>query len=207
MYPLSDIQPAACREPVQVLQIKARGRLAPLLRRVIEFDPGPAYSRIAETADPLKRIQVRSNLSLLQLFPKKKDGFCDCGCGVALKGRQSRWAHPSCARFVWYVYAIIAGRRYEIRQCLNVLYGKACINCGVVPEPVKRGKGRGKLCSTLEFDHIIPVHRGGGACWLSNYRPLCAPCHKEKTGADRVARKAVSPAAVPRPVYVTVVPA
>ena len=123
---LYDHQPQCCRQPLPPRPLSLRGRLAPVISRVIAYDPGPAFERIAHTADPFKRIQVRSNMSLLQLFPKKRDGYCDCGCGQSLAGRQTRWARPECSEFVWYVYAIIAGRREEIRRCLRAYYGRCC---------------------------------------------------------------------------------
>lgn len=170
-------------------KLRPRGRLAPLLRRVLQYDPAPAYARIADTADPLKRLQVRTNMNLQQIFPKRGDGYCDCGCGRVLTGRQRRWAEPLCARFAWYVYAVIAGRRREIRQCLRAYHESVCADCGMQPEQPS-GKGRKRAASGLEIDHIVPVHRGGGACWLSNYRPLCVTCHRAKTGADRQAKQA-----------------
>lgn len=32
-----------------------------------------------------------------------------------------------------------------------------------------------------EYDHIIPVSKGGGLCGLDNYRTLCLRCHKQET--------------------------
>ncbi len=163
--------------------VKSRSRYAEVIERIIAYNPAEAYARISETANPLQRIQTRREIGLHQLFPKKKDGFCDCGCGIALKGRQTRWAATGCADFAWHVYAIIAGRRNEIKRCLKAYYGRKCGDCDKMPTRYKASNGRMK--SGLEFDHIIPVHRGGGACWLSNYRPLCVDCHKAKTLSDR----------------------
>jgi 5-methylcytosine-specific restriction endonuclease McrA len=180
---LFKIQPECCRQPLEPRPLMLRGRLAPVIERVVAYDPQPAFERIADTADPLKRIQVRSNISLQQLFPKKKNGYCDCGCGQALTGRQTRWAAPACSEFVWYVYAIIAGRRQEIRRCLKAYYGRTCTGCGKMPPKYTAVAGRTR--SGMETDHIIPVHKGGGACWLSNYRPLCVSCHRQKTSSNR----------------------
>jgi 5-methylcytosine-specific restriction endonuclease McrA len=170
--------------PLSGIKISARGRRAPVIRRVLEFDPKEVYERIRLTADPLKRIQVKTNLGMKCLFPKKKDGLCDCGCGRPLTGKATRWADPQCGEFAWYVYAVIAGRRHEIRQCLKAYYGKSCVLCG--DTPVKFKAGRSRMRSGIEFDHIVPVYKGGGACWLSNYRPLCVGCHKVKTKGDRL---------------------
>jgi 5-methylcytosine-specific restriction endonuclease McrA len=180
-----NIQSNVCRQPLPPRALKLRGRYAPIILRVLSYDPEPAYARIAETIDPFKRIQTRTNLSLALLFPKRADGFCDCGCGIALKGRQRRWASPECAEFAWWVYAVIAGRRDETRRCLRAYWGNACLLCGDVP--MKQKKRRKRMSSAIEWDHVIPVHQGGGACWLGNWRPLCNGCHKEKTRSDRQA--------------------
>ena len=180
---LFDLQPACCRQPLDPRPLILRGRIAPVIRRVIAFDPEAAFSRIAHTADPMKRLQVRSNISLEQLFPKKRDGLCDCGCGQPLDGRKTRWACGLCSEFVWYVYAVIAGRQQEVRRCLRAYYGRKCTGCDRIPP--KLPMGTGKRRRSLETDHLIPVHRGGGACWLSNYRPLCIACHRAKTVANR----------------------
>ncbi|PHJ25416.1 swi2 snf2-containing protein [Cystoisospora suis] len=37
-------------------------------------------------------------------------------------------------------------------------------------------------------DHIIPVHRGGGLCGLTNIQTLCRACHQMKTNEERKAR-------------------
>lgn len=39
--------------------------------------------------------------------------------------------------------------------------------------------------ATLELDHVTPVWKGGGGCWLNNYQLLCNRCHKIKTKEDR----------------------
>ncbi len=176
---LFELQPESCRAPLPPRALSLRGRLGPVVGRVIAYDPGPAFGRITLTADPTKRIQTRSNISMEQLFPKKGDGCCDCGCGQALVGRRSRWAGPACSEFAWYVYAVIAGRRDEIRRCLRAYYGRKCAGCKKMPLKFRMPGGR--LRSGLEADHIVPVSRGGGACWLSNYHPLCVACHREKT--------------------------
>ena len=188
MPSLYDLQPTQCRAPLPPRPVKTRSRQAAAILRILGFDPAPVYDRIAQSAVAWQRVQTRRELSMELLFPKKKDGLCDCGCGQKLQGRQSRWATAICAEFAWMVYAVIAGRRHELRLCLKVYHGRTCAVCAQVPTRVP-GK-RGRLRSGLEWDHIIPVHQGGGACWLSNYRPLCTDCHKAKTKADRAARAA-----------------
>ncbi len=185
-----EVQPPSCRQPLEPRPVRSRSHRAGVIHRVLACDPAPFYARIAATADPKKRIQTRATLTYGLLFPAKGDGFCDCGCGAALSGRQRRWAAASCAEFAWMVYAVIAGRRSEIKACLRAYWGRRCSVCRTVPARVPGGR-RGKGRSGMEWDHIIPVHRGGGACWLGNYRPLCTGCHKEKTAGDRRARQAV----------------
>jgi 5-methylcytosine-specific restriction endonuclease McrA len=182
----ADPHPPFSQTPLFSKSLRLRGKYAVVVQRILNYDPCDAYGRIAQTANPFKRIQTRREISLEQLFPKKKDGICDCGCGRALTGRQRRWATDDCSLFTWYVYAIIAGRRTEIRRCLRAYYGRKCGGCLKMPLRYKMANGR--MRSGIEFDHIVPVHKGGGACWLSNYRPLCTDCHKVKTGADRVKR-------------------
>lgn len=35
-----------------------------------------------------------------------------------------------------------------------------------------------------QADHVVAVHRGGGACGVGNLRTLCVPCHAEVTAAQ-----------------------
>lgn len=57
-------------------------------------------------------------------------------------------------------------------------YGYGCIN------GCERKHPDSPLYDNIDIDHIVPVKLGGGGCWLSNYQPLCKPCHKTKTVAD-----------------------
>ncbi len=43
--------------------------------------------------------------------------------------------------------------------------------------------------SLWEMDHIMPVHRGGGGCGLSNLQTLCSPCHRKKSNNEAHVRK------------------
>jgi 5-methylcytosine-specific restriction endonuclease McrA len=181
---LSSLQPLSCRQRLPERTVKTRSRQAAVIRRVLAFDPADVYERIELYASPLKRIQTRRDITLQLIFPKQSNGLCDCGCGQGLRGKQRRWATEDCGLFAWYVYAIIAGRRTEIKQCLRAYYGRKCGQCLTMPRRYQMANGRSR--SGMEFDHIVPVHRGGGACWLSNYRMLCTDCHRSKTAADRV---------------------
>lgn len=184
------LQPQSCRAPLPSRALNLRGKYAPIIARIIAYDPAPLYERIGAQLEARKRIQTKANLSMELLFPKKGDGCCDCGCGIGLTGRQRRWASVNCGEFAWWVYAVIAGRRRELSACLKAYYGTACAVCGDIP--MKQKPRRKKLSTAIEWDHVIPVHRGGGACWLGNWMPLCASCHKAKTTRDRVLRKALA---------------
>lgn len=187
MPDLFSLQPESCRLPLQPRPLKLRGKYAPLIERVLGYDPRPLYLRGGATLEATRRIQTKANLSMELLFPKKTDGLCDCGCGIPLSGRQRRWASVSCGEFAWWIYAVIAGRRRELSACLKAYYGTACAVCGDVP--MKQKPRRKRPSTAIEWDHVIPVHRGGGACWLGNWMPLCATCHKAKTARDRELRK------------------
>jgi len=56
------------------------------------------------------------------------------------------------------------------------------ISCGIV-EKYKEYKN-GLSVNAIHKDHKIPVHKGGGGCWLDNYQLLCDDCHKDKTKKD-----------------------
>ena len=118
------------------------------------------------TIDPYKRYQ--SQLSIHHLYPPKKDGLCDCGCGQELTGRQRRWASKKCTNRVVTEFKVIKGDTQVIREELQ-----------------KRDKGICAECSesTWEWhaDHIIEVRHGGGGCSLENFQTLCLKCHKKKT--------------------------
>lgn len=99
-----------------------------MITRLISYNPAAVYNRITGTVNPLQRTQTRRDMNMQQLFPARNDGTCDCGCGRTLQGRQRRWATEDCGLFAWYVYAIIAGRRDEIKRCLRAYYGRKCSN-------------------------------------------------------------------------------
>jgi 5-methylcytosine-specific restriction endonuclease McrA len=116
--------------------------------------------------DKFQRYQ--KDLGLHHLYPPKKDGFCDCGCGKELTGRQRRWASKTCTNKVVKEFKIIKGDTQVIREELQ-----------------KRDKGICAGCGTKTYDwhadHIVEVRHGGGACGLDNFQTLCLDCHKAKT--------------------------
>jgi len=119
--------------------------------------------------DPFKRVQ--RSLWGGALFPAKKDGLCDCGCGKPLSKRRTRWATKQCQSMYYDLLMVMKGDLQTIRACVFYRDQGFCRHCGVLSE-------------NWEADHIIPVHKGGGGCDLSNFQTLCKDCHKTKTRMD-----------------------
>lgn len=148
-----------CHDPKRALRIFKNQQ------RILFFDPSEVYSRIENKIDPFKRHQ--NNLSIAMLFPKNTDGICRCGCGEKSK---LSWASSDCSDFAYRVYDIISYGTSRARFLMKMYYGDLCQNnCGN---------------EWSDIDHIIPVKHGGGGCWLSNFKPLCKECHRDKTNKD-----------------------
>ena len=166
---LFDIQPGECRlalPPVDRIE-----KCQPIVQKLLTYDPTDLYLRIHEMIDPYKRVQ---EFSLGQMFPNPDDGTCSCGCGVELTGRRTRWASDDCAEIPRRAFFIIKGYPRDIRFLIRQYYGElACVRCGET-----------EMTAQIDIDHIIPVKLGGGGGWLSNYQPLCKPCHRQKTNED-----------------------
>jgi len=113
-----------------------------------------------------KRYQV--GLKLEDLYPSKKDGFCDCGCGSKLTGKKKRWYSTNCQNKALINFWIIKGDNFTIRQTLYQIDKGFCRNCGVYSKD-------------WHADHILPVFLGGSACGLENLQTLCNDCHKLKS--------------------------
>ena len=116
--------------------------------------------------DKFQRIQ--KHYYMHDMYPYRNDGLCACGCGIKLTGRQSRWASKECSEKAYNAFAIIKGSADIVRKNLFQIDKGACRNCG-------------EITDNWEADHILPVHKGGGACGIDNYQSLCYQCHKEKT--------------------------
>lgn len=114
-----------------------------------------------------KYSRYQSGLNLSFLYPSK-DGFCACGCGQRLTGKQKRWASIQCRDNSYINFAIIKGDNSIIRQELFKRDHGFCYSCGVYD-------------NGWEADHIISIKSGGGASDLSNFQTLCKSCHKEKS--------------------------
>ena len=168
-----EMPPISCRQPLPVKELEYEHTAVFL--RVLYFDPAPVYERMAQnpraSVSPFKRI---NSIFMADMFPTVEPGVCACGCGGKCTGRRTRWATKECSQFALRVYWIICG--VSDKGYSNFIYhywGYGCTDCA-------------ETGIDTQIDHIIPVHAGGGLCWLSNLRPLCIPCHKEKTKADRL---------------------
>ena len=145
--------------------------------RVLFFDPKPIYEKIK--VDNFIRVQ---SISITEMFPKN-ESFCGCGCGSKLLGRRKRWATDECKYFAQAVWGIINGHSEIITSYLRLYNGIiACVKCGLT-DSYKEFKN-GMYVNLIHKDHIIPVFKGGGGCWLSNYQYLCDTHHKQKTKTD-----------------------
>jgi len=119
--------------------------------------------------DPYKRYQT--HLSMRELYPSIK-GYCSCGCGTKLTGRQTRWCSPDHVNVCLINYRVIQGDITVIRRELLIRDHGVCNSCK-------------NHFDYFEADHIFPVHQGGGGCTLENFQTLCYVCHKKKTISQR----------------------
>lgn len=150
------------------------------MMRVLFFDPLPVYERIHLSEIRCSPYKRTNTLFMDVLWPQMVKGQCACGCGKVLESGRRRWASEDCHKFAEDIYWILYGsvERGRIARYTALYYGgdiwsNVCSGCG-------------EMGKEIQQDHIIPVHAGGGLCWLSNYQPLCTDCHKLKTKADRL---------------------
>lgn len=163
IYDIFEEQPAECRLPLPAKALNAKQEYQ---RRVLTFDPHPIYERLRFKLNPYERYNY---IQFFEMFPDNEN-LCACGCGKELTGRRKRWATNDCQKFAVAVWEILSGRAVFSRFLLNIYDGgQICRRCG--------GLG-------TDLDHIIPIQKGGGACWISNFQMLCNPCHKVKTRED-----------------------
>jgi 5-methylcytosine-specific restriction endonuclease McrA len=147
----------------------------PYRLRVLRFDPINLPNVF--TPKPYSRHQC---ISVEDIFPKRYDKKCACGCNKRLEGRQIRWATEDCSNYAVAVRFIVAGSTATIARYLRLYYGWKCSKCGC--EDKGHDFGMNGIVSWIKIDHIIPVKHGGGACWLSNYQLLCHDCHVGESG-------------------------
>lgn len=131
----------------------------------------------------LNKFKRSQSVKFELLFPKKKNGICDCGCGEKLEGKRTRYATDECCEFAQSVWGILSNHSQTLDRFLKIKFKDwACFNCGIM-DKYKVYKN-GLSVNAIQKDHIIPVHKGGGGCWLDNYQLLCDDCHKLKTKQD-----------------------
>lgn len=165
MTKLFDVQPEQYRKPL--IPNENTKKISKELKRILYFDPTEIYKSVNKKRDPFKRYE---SVSMVVLFPNKKNGLCGCGCGAKLVGRRTRWATDSCRLFTQRVFSIIAGDFSLIRFLIEKYHGCKCSVCDET--------------KNLDLDHIFPIKFGGGGAWLTNYTLLCKFHHREKTNKD-----------------------
>lgn len=165
-YDLFEHQPDGCREPLAVKSTMAQ---EPYIQRIIRFIPTEIYERIRYKVNPFARYNWQ-NINFAEMFPRRDDGTCPCGCGKPVPVGKL-WAEKDCQMFIIGVWNIIGYREQFISYVYEQHFGnKLCMRCG---------EHEWKDC-----DHILPIAKGGGGSWLSNFQMLCEECHKEKTRED-----------------------
>ena len=150
--------------------------------QILNYDITP----ILEKVQPHKYARHQS-IPMELLFPTIP-GLCACGCGTLLKGRQRKWASKECQRIPAIVHDILCGRTAVLYKILVHRDGEKCSVCGRGAEELFEIRlsleGKRFVNNPLEVDHVVPVHKGGGGCWLDNYQLICWIDHKEKTRKD-----------------------
>jgi hypothetical protein len=159
-------------------------------KKVVLFDPSEIYSRI--TFDKFKR---RQSFGIGTLFPNEK-GFCACGCGEALTGRQTRWKSENCQKVPLGVLYVLNGDTDYIGRLMQTYLPHRCSSCdceNYLIESKKIGWGGREIinhsASGLQVDHILAVQNGGSGTWLGNYQFLCHRCHSVKTKRDNLEKR------------------
>lgn len=166
-FDLYGSQPEHCRQALPLKEFPEG--LEPYLVRILTIDPADIYARVAHRINPFNRYNW--SIQFAELFPKKEDGTCACGCGRKLPIGKPVWFNKECQMFAMCVWNVIGGRQEFIGYLFEKYHGnKTCMKCGEK--------------DWVDIDHIHPVSHGGGGCWLSNFQGLCKKCHKEKTRQD-----------------------
>lgn len=145
--------------------------------RILNFDPSEIYSRVK-----INKYKRQQSISVTELFPPKKY-FCNCGCGLKLEGRRTRWASDDCSKFASSIWGIMSGHSDIISKFLRLKFDNwACCKCGLMDSYSVQKNGL--AVNDIHKDHILAVVNGGGGCWIDNYQLLCSKCHKLKTKND-----------------------
>ena len=104
----------------------------------------------------------------------KRDGLC-VWCGDAVESKRQRW-HGACAT----AYFVARGWQRDMngRPLIDLTGG--CAICGIAPATdVDHIDALGVALLSRDWERILRAHT------LANLQPLCNPCHKSKTAADR----------------------
>lgn len=172
--------------------------------RILTVDPMPYFER-AHTLPDFSHYKRYNTIFSETIFPPIGEKICACGCGKQLTGRRRRWATEQCRIFAFHVTQILSGRTEIIRLIMEQIYSGNCFSCGKSEKdfpPKTKWPERNhytnqeeydkacnrhmhELSAKIHLDHIIPVQKGGGCGWLSNYQFLCINCHKEKSKKER----------------------
>lgn len=118
--------------------------------------------------------------------PQYRDDKCCVSCNQPLTGRKRSFCGNDCrSGYVWRVWR---GAHWQKRAVAN-RDGAACRSCGEVFEsPIRDGGKPYPDYTSLELDHVKPLHLGGTES-PANCQLLCAKCHRAKTARER--RRAV----------------
>jgi 5-methylcytosine-specific restriction endonuclease McrA len=168
---LFDIQPAWCREKLNLSRVRDFDNLSDETKRLVLFDPINVYLRL-DAKDVINPMSRYNTVPISVIFPKPKNKICACGCERELTGRQTVWSSKQCVDLPLKIQTVISGHSH-IRSLCGRIFGSNCSICGI-----KEGD------RPHELDHKFPVKFGGAASWLSNYEFKCKSCHRQKTNAD-----------------------
>lgn len=128
---------------------------------------GLHYFSILDLVMPNKYKRYQKGWKMSHHYPKR-GLYCACGCGIKLKGKQSRWSSEQCSENAYLNYSILKGNTETIRKELFKMEQGFCRSCGIYD-------------SEWQADHIVPVILGGGFSTINNFQTLCPNCHNEKT--------------------------
>ncbi|QJD96928.1 hypothetical protein HH214_14135 [Mucilaginibacter robiniae] len=155
-------------------------RTSKLFKQLVTFNPAEVYARIN-----IEKFKRRQKLDIKELFPNTTTGYCACGCGMKLLGRQSRWASRKCSDFPRHVQLILCGDSQLIKKIMMCYLPYECCKCHCKNYIISTAKSK---VDGIQVDHVIAVKNGGGGCWLGNYQFICHTCHAKKTVIDNQIR-------------------
>lgn len=129
-----------------------------------------------------------------EMFPKRDDGLCRCGCGLeakfewySAKHKKEAYSHYRLLKDPRYVRKKVWERDEGIcQQCgLDLREFQAKYKSGEIDDAwIKKNKYNGKGKSFWMADHLQGVAHGGGLASLEDYQLLCNRCHRLKTNEE-----------------------